>query len=281
MEAIAQVIKTETCPEPMTTTSRGMTTEATSEGSKRDEWIRRDNKKKVDRWNKGSRQSQDGIDCPICLNKRFVFELSQDGMEIVRRPCKCMKKRQIIANANRSGLGAMLGKKLTDYQAAEPWQMQVKEKAVHYMKEPAGWFVISGEPGSGKTLICMIIANQLLRQGGLVQFISWPELVRETNVDFYKEKDVLQKYKEIDVLYIDDFLKVADNGRAIQIAYEILNYRYAHEQPTIISGERSIKEIMLIDKALAGRIYEMAAQNLIELGHDPARNQRMKGRKNE
>lgn len=265
----------------MTATSRGMTTEATSEGSELDEWIRRDNKKKVDRWNKGSRQSHDGIDCPICLNKRFVFELSQDGMEIVRRPCKCMKKRQIIENANRSGLGAMLGKKLTDYQVAEPWQMQVKEKAVHYMKEPAGWFGISGEPGSGKTLICMIIANQLLRQGRLVQFISWPELVRETNVDFYKEKDVLQKYKEIDVLYIDDFLKVADNGRAIQIAYEILNYRYAHEQPTIISGERSIKEIMLIDKALAGRIYEMAARNLIELGHDPARNQRMKGRKNE
>lgn len=265
----------------MTAISHGTTTEETSERNERDEWIRKDNRKKVARWNKESRQSQDGIDCPVCLNKHFVFELSQDGMEIIRRPCKCMKKRQIISNANRSGLGAMLGKKLTDYQTAEPWQKQVKEKAVLYMKEPAGWFVISGEPGSGKTLICMIIANQLLRQGRLVQFISWPELVRETNVDFYKEKDVLQKYKEIDVLYIDDFLKVADNGRAIQIAYEILNYRYAHEQPTIISGERSIKEIMLIDKALAGRIYEMAARNLIELGHDPARNQRMKGRKNE
>lgn len=273
MEAIAQVIKTETCPEPMTTTSRGMTITETYKAR-----LIESNRRKVSRWNKEARPGTDGIDCPECLNKKFIFALSADGTEIVRRPCKCVERRRIVANAQRSGLGAMLGKKLTDYTVSEPWQKAVQEKAADYMKAPAGWFVIDGEPGSGKTLICMIIANQLLRKGMLVQFASWPELVRETNVDFFKEKDVLEKYKTIEALYIDDFLKSADNNRAIQIAYEILNYRYAHDLPTIISGERSIKEITTIDKALAGRIFEKAADHLIELGHDPARNQRMKGK---
>lgn len=188
-----------------------------------------------------------------------------------------MAKRRIVANANRSGLGAMLGLKLQDYQVKESWQADVKQHMQEYMKNPQGWFVIGGTPGSGKTLACMIVANQLLRDGRLVQFVSWPELVREASVDFYKEKDVLQKYKAVEVLYIDDFLKVADQPQAMKIAYEILNYRYAHESLTIISGERRIKKIGEIDRALAGRIYERAGSHLIELGDNPARNQRTKG----
>ena len=250
------------------------------EKEERDRKLIDGNKTKAKRVNNmiGNLNEKDGIDCPICKNRGFIARLDEDPTdEPVRVECRCMEKRRIVANANRSGLGAMLGKKLADYEVKEPWQAEVKQRMQEYMKDPHGWFVIDGIPGCGKTLACMIVANQLLRDGKLVQFVSWPELVREASVDFYKEKDVLQKYKTIEVLYIDDFLKVSDGPQALKIAYEILNYRYAHESLTIISGERKLKEIANIDGALAGRIYERAGGRLIELGNDPARNQRMKG----
>ena len=240
----------------------------------------KENEERVRRINEteGHKNEQDGINCPVCKNRGYIAQLDEDPTNTpVMCECKCMEKRRIVENANRSGLGAMLGKKLTDYEVKESWQAEVKQHMQEYMKNPQGWFVIDGVPGSGKTLACMIVANQLLRDGKLVQFVSWPELVREASVDFYKEKDVLQKYKAVEVLYIDDFLKVADQPQAMKIAYEILNYRYAHESLTIISGERKLKEIVNIDGALAGRIFERAGSHLIELGNNPDRNQRMKG----
>lgn len=248
--------------------------------TRREQMLIEENEERVRRTNAraGSLNEQDHIDCPICKNRGFIARLAEDPTDVpVQQECKCMAKRRIVANANRSGLGAMLGLKLQDYQVKESWQADVKQHMQEYMKNPHGWFVIDGTPGSGKTLACMIVANQLLRDGRLVQFVSWPELVREASVDFYKEKDILQKYKTVEVLYIDDFLKVSDGPQAMKIAYEILNYRYAHESLTIISGERRIKKIGEIDRALAGRIYERAGSYLIELGDNPARNQRTKG----
>lgn len=297
MEGLAQVIQTATLRAPGIESSRGMTSTETYQGKKtmtkkeikekllkekeeRDRKLIEGNKLKVERANNmiGHLNEKDGIDCPVCKSRGYIARLDEDPTdEPVRVECRCMEKRRIVANANRSGLGAMLGKKLSDYQVKESWQAEVKQHMQEYMKNPQGWFVIDGVPGSGKTLACMIVANQLLRDGKLVQFVSWPELVREASVDFYKEKDVLQKYKTVEVLYIDDFLKVADQPQAMKIAYEILNYRYAHESLTIISGERKLKEIVNIDGALAGRIFERAGSHLIELGNNPDRNQRMKG----
>ena len=77
--------------------------------------------------------------------------------------------------------------------------------------------------------------------------------------DFDRYESSMQSLKRAPVLYIDDFLKGGTTEADIKIAYELLNARYNTEAlRTVISSEYGLEEIMQIDEALGGRIYERA-----------------------
>ncbi len=223
----------------------------------------------------GNLNADDGVDCPECLNRGYTFTVTADGLDLVAVRCKCMEKRRIVQNARNSGLGLLIHKKLDDYRTEEDWQKAVKATAVDYIKNPSGWFVALGQPGSGKTLICGIVAAYLLRKGRIVELKSWPELVREAGTGWFKDQNNLQRFKDVDVLFLDDFLKQGTDSRSMQIAYEILNYRYNYEKPTIISGEKRMPEMWQLDEALASRMVEMSGSHLLDMGENPERNKRL------
>jgi hypothetical protein len=61
---------------------------------------------------------------------------------------------------------------------------------------------------------------------------------------------------------------------------EIINYRYNNPGLiTIISGERTIDELLYLDEALAGRISQLSKEGgyCINLKKDSGRNWRLKG----
>ena len=61
----------------------------------------------------------------------------------------------------------------------------------------------------------------------------------------------------IPILYIDDFLRNKQPTQAeIKLAFSIIDTRYQNGLKTIISSEKSLKELHGIDEALTGRIYE-------------------------
>ena len=235
----------------------------------------------ADRLNSVSVESTDGIDCPICGNKKIIHkvEIDEQGYPMtVVYSCECVKKRRIVYNARKSGLDSLLGTKLKDFIVTEDWQQKAKQTAVDYLNDrsTSDWFVMVGQPGAGKTLLCSIVASQRLREGKVVEYFSWPEIMRVANSAWYEDPEVLRKYKEVEVLFLDDFLKSGHDNRSLDVAYQILNYRYNRKLPTIISGEKQITELMTIDQALASRIKERAGKYLINLGTDEKRNQRLK-----
>lgn len=65
--------------------------------------------------------------------------------------------------------------------------------------------------------------------------------------------------KTVDLLYIDDFLKLSGAyiTEELSIAYEILNTRCENNLPTLISSEVMYEDLENLDGAVAGRIYEM------------------------
>lgn len=90
--------------------------------------------------------------------------------------------------------------------------------------------------------------------------------LKSTVNDYENHKNLMKKYRETKVLYIDDFFKTGKEkdgislptATDIQIAYDILNYRYINENLiTIISSERSIDDIFNIDEAIGGRILNV------------------------
>jgi DNA replication protein DnaC len=90
----------------------------------------------------------------------------------------------------------------------------------------------------------------------------------------------MQWLKEVDLLYLDDFLKITagkePSAADIRIAHELLNHRYVARKRTIISSERYLNEIIDIDQATGGRIAERARGYTLNLQRTKAKDYRMK-----
>ena len=243
------------------------------------------NQKVIDRANAeiGTLHLVDDIDCPICMNRGY--SLYGDEEYITQKECSCMVARRSAKNAKRSGLGKLLKHKLEDYIIRKPFQKVVKDAAEDYLKsESTDWFVLLGQSGAGKTHVCSAIANVLLSRGKEVSYISWQDFMSEVKKQVPKgDEKYFMEIRDVEVLYIDDFLKSKPTTFELDIAYRLLNSRYSRQLATLISSERFLTEknrnaldgLVIMDEAIAGRIKESAGNYITEIKNDDANNYRM------
>ncbi len=224
----------------------------------------------------------DGIDCPICRNKGYVLIDPN-----TQRPCECMRQRENMRRIRRSGLKSLDRYTFQSFQAVENWQKDLLESAMSYARDHRErWFFVGGQSGAGKTHICTAICGELIRKERIL-YICWrdeavalkPAAVHDP--DFYAAR--VRDIKNFPVLYIDDFFKVGGGGNPTEgdanLAFEILNFRYAMRLPTIISSEMTLGQIGHVDEAIAGRIRERAGEWFRHSIHsDPSKNWRRKER---
>ena len=237
-----------------------------------------------------------GVDCPVCRNKGVIMtsqETATGFWETRVRECKCMATRRSIRRLVRSGLKDVTSTyTFRRYEATEEWQKRLKEAAIRYVQDiragETGWLYVGGQSGCGKTHLCSAVAVQLLKDGMDLRYMVWRDELRKlkavANSPEYTE--MLDAWKTVRVLYIDDFFKAARNqyGRMqpseadVRIAFELLNYRSNDKQLlTIISSELSLDEIADIDEATAGRIAQHAAGHCLTVAPDRGKNYRLKG----
>lgn len=222
-----------------------------------------------------------GMDCPECLNKGYSLKVVKGEMVTVN--CSCMKQRASIKRIAESGLEGAIDKLTFDsYIAKEEWQKSTKSCAEKYSQEGNGaWFFIGGQSGSGKTHLCTAIAGKLLRDGKSLKYMRWrDEATRlKSLVNDSAYSTLIDECKTVDVLYIDDFLKTQRGQQPtsadVNLAFEILNYRYSSQKATIISSERSSNEIIYIDEALGSRIVELSKEYCVNIKNDRSRNYRI------
>lgn len=244
----------------------------------------------------GNFNEEDGYDCSECKNKGYISYPKYDEhfccWNETQKECKCMTIRRTIKRLEKSGLKNII-KDYTfqKYETNKVWQERLKSIALNYAKEPQkSWFFIGGQPGAGKTHLCTAIAGHFLKQGKDVKYMVWRDDVTRIKqfVNDVEYENIINEYKKASVLYIDDLFKPSyDNGRPqkptaadVQIAFEILNYRYNNKELiTIISSERSTGDLIDIDEATASRIVEMSTQKGygININKDQEKNYRLKG----
>ena len=242
--------------------------------------------KRVEWYNasEGDLHKADGYECSACKNKGFISKIDSEGYEVLQH-CKCQKIRATIQRAKRSGLGDIL-KDFTfaKYEAADSWQKEIKEKAQQFCKDDnAKWFYIGGQCGSGKTHICTAIASYYIKAGKELRYMLWAEdskmLKANVNEDVYQEK--MSEYKNVEVLYIDDFLKVKQGetptSADINLAFEIINHRLmSNDKITIISSEKQLNEVMDYDEATMSRIFQKTGCYKFSIPKDRSKNYRLK-----
>lgn len=239
----------------------------------------------------GNRHEQDGYNCPVCMNRGGFMKIvdANNTFYEVWEPCKCIPVRTSIMKMKRSGLKDVIHDCTFDkWIASEEWQKGIKKVAVDYAKDPKGWFFIGGQSGCGKTHLCTAICRELLLCGMGVQYMQWREdavkLKGMTNKEPEQRQNLIDSFKNAEVLYIDDLFKCGKNpdgseqkptSADVNIAFEIINYRYNNpDSLTIISSELSADELIDIDEATGGRICERS--KVLKIAKDKSKNYRIK-----
>lgn len=205
----------------------------------------------------------DNVDCPICGNTGIIVERGSEPLEIHTYQCRCMKKRISLRSLESAGMADMARRYTMDaYITDTPKRKAVKETAQRFIEQDDGWFFIGGQSGSGKTHICTAICSGLMERCRAIIFAPWRGestalKIAMKDADRYEER--MKTLKNAPVLYIDDFFKGAVTDADIKVAYELLNARYnTAALRTVISSELTLEEILRLDEALGGRIYERA-----------------------
>jgi len=132
------------------------------------------------------------------------------------------------------------------------------EMAATYARAPQGWLVLMGPNGTGKTHLAAAIANYQQQNGNDVAFITVPDLLDYLRVAFNPNAPVsfdqrFQMVRNAPFLVLDD-LSTEGSTWAKEKLFQILDYRYVSQRPTVITTYKQIDEIdmrirtRLIDK---------------------------------
>ncbi|RJQ40158.1 MAG: AAA family ATPase [Dehalococcoidia bacterium] len=117
-----------------------------------------------------------------------------------------------------------------------------------YARAPEGWLVFQGENGCGKTHLAAAIANENLKAGKAVRFVVVPDFLDHLRSTFSPESKVsYDKYFEAvrtaPLLILDDFGEQSSTPWAQEKLYQVINYRYNAQLPTVITTCLSLEEI--------------------------------------
>lgn len=216
------------------------------------------------------------VNCEKCGGTGWI-NYEKDGYEYTDM-CDCQKMSLHDKRIEASGLKMQVkDKRLDNFKTETPWQKDMKIRAESYIRNPVGWFVALGQVGCGKTHLCTAIAYQLLKNGKPMRYMQWRtevQTLKDFSIDGEERKRAMNDFKNIAVLYVDDLFKGSVSDSDISIAFDLLNHRYNNRALTIISCEKTMKQLSDIDSAISSRIYEMSKGYLVTISPDNWKNQR-------
>ncbi|HUT96532.1 MAG TPA: ATP-binding protein [Dehalococcoidales bacterium] len=212
--------------------------------------------------------------CPICKGAGFVHPLLSPGKPDYSQtvPCSCTQPERKKERQSRlrkySGLEARLLQSMTldsfDREGHNPLPEQresLKEAfrlALDFAKSPENWLVFVGVNGCGKTHLAAAIANYLLKEGKAVKFVVVPDLLDHLRSTFSPEStvtydQVFEEVKNAPLLILDDLGKQSTTPWAEEKLYQIINYRYNHQLPTVVTTNCALDEI---DSPVSSRLAD-------------------------
>ncbi|MGL4740723.1 MAG: ATP-binding protein [Sarcina sp.] len=211
--------------------------------------------------------------CDKCNGTGFVFNDKKDSYA----RCECYKIARVKEMWERSGISLNdMDKNFKDFI---PWNNSVaemKEISMQYYKEfeairykRKNSLLLCGNPGCGKTHLELALANNFVKNKGIkVIYMPYRDVITSIKQNMLDENNYLKKiakYKECDLLLIDDLFKGKVTDSDINIMFEIINYRYLNNLPMMISTEFNSDKLLNFDEALGSRIIEMCKDHMKEV----------------
>lgn len=135
------------------------------------------------------------------------------------------------------------------------------EYAKGFPSNPGEGLIFTGNPGTGKTHLAAAITNHIIGVHKVpVKFVSYVDFLESLKAGFSgKEKeDEVKRLNEIPLLVIDDLGKERTSEWSNAVLYRIVNMRYEHCLPVIITTNETISDLeKAVGEATVSRLMEM------------------------
>lgn len=144
-------------------------------------------------------------------------------------------------------------------------------KNFHKLGKKKNGLMIMGTYGTGKTHLACAIANELIENQTELINKTMQDLLSEIKKSFneFSNSSILEDYKTVPLLIIDDMGKEQSTEWSISTIYDIINGRYENYLPTIITtnfNSQKLKQELgngSVAEALVDRLYEMCIPVII------------------
>ena len=128
-----------------------------------------------------------------------------------------------------------------------------------FAKDPQGWLVFTGEYGCGKTHLAAAIAKFAVDMGIPTQFTTVPDLLDHLRATFNPASTTSldRRFEQIRterLLILDDLGTQSSTPWAREKLYQLFNYRYQAELPTVITTSDTLDEM---DQRLRSRMLDV------------------------
>lgn len=141
------------------------------------------------------------------------------------------------------------------------------EAARQFAERPQGWLVFTGPYGCGKTHLAAAIANFRADLGFLPLFVNVPDLMSHLRATFSPASPVSldQRFEEVrtaPLLILDDLGTEALTPWVREKLYQLFNYRYLAELPTVVTTSEFKDEM---DARLLSRMRDTRLCRIVAL----------------
>ncbi len=220
-------------------------------------------------------------DCPICGGVGFIRrDLPVDHPEFGRlEVCTCRQRDVARAETQRlyrlSNLEAFRNMTFETFKVQGRLglgETQIKSltyafnQVQHFAKSLQGWMLFLGPYGSGKTHLAAAIANFAVGAGVPTLFLTVPDLLDWLRFSFassdYGLEERLDEIRSIRLLVLDDLGTQNTTPWAAEKLYQIVNHRYTHRLPTVLTSNLTLNEI---DGRISSRLQDPDLVTLVEI----------------
>ncbi len=122
------------------------------------------------------------------------------------------------------------------------------QRAQSFAEKPAGWLIFMGPYGCGKTHLAAAIGNYRASQGFPVDYWVVPDLLDHLRATFNPGSNVtydreFEEVKTSPLLILDDLGTQTPSAWVKEKLYQLFNYRYAANLPTVITTSDRMDDI--------------------------------------